>query len=756
MPRGTVVTEGRRAQTARDLLAFLGAGMLLLAGCGGPPPEEPKKPLPPPAPIEAAPPAAGANAEPTEPAPSEPAPSPPADEPAAKPAPAADPAPSEPATPEPLASKEKLQEPAAPAVKRDTLDGRWVVVLSQGGMDFYVWLVDVTLAGGEPADVKLVATSRAVGASTLKEAKVDGDKIELAFDADDTPFVFSGRLVDGLVRGAVLVGGERLEPARCEPSKVKSMASFDRPKPASGQADLMAAMEKASNGGDLPKLIKGFADKYTTSPLRIDALGLLVDQTASGDFTDDDLRAAIQDYHAAAASWDPRLGAEAGINAASVLAERKKLPDFAIELLDSAEKALGEGGFANFRSRIEFRRGQLLIVQGKTDEGIAALTAIRTRQPLNAQVTYILGNTLVETGKTEEALPLFAELTVLPMMERAILQQLSMSSGGGAIDRAKLPSALTQSLYAKVKGSEEGLDAYLDKVYEERLVAFAEERRPARPADGGTRVALFELFTGTECPPCVGADVAAGGIEKTFGPSEVIVLRYHQHIPGPDPLVNPHGQQRFEQYQGEGTPYLAMNGKQVEGAGGFMAEAEPLYKQLVSQVDETLKEKIGITLELSATAEAGKIAASVKAGGVEFPASTRLYVVLAEDKVAFRAGNGIRHHEMVVRTMPSGVEGVKPAGDGALAWEGSIDLNTLKEDLLNYLLNFEAETGEELRGKPLEMKSLHLVAFLQDTKTREILQAAAIPVSGSLETTFKPEEAKKSSAKPKVQKLDLE
>ena len=754
MPRGTVKSVGRREQTARDLIASVGLTVMLLAGCGGPPPEEPKKPLPPPAPIETAPaveaPAPGANVEPGEP---EPAPSTPAAEPSPTPNP--DPAPSEPATPEPLASKEKLQEAAAPAVKRDTLDGRWVVVLSQGGMDFYVWLVDVTLAGGEPADVKLVATSRAVGASTLKEAKVEGDKLELAFDADDTPFVFSGRLVDGLVRGAVLVGGERLEPARCEATKVKTMASYDRPKPAAGQAELMSAMEKASNGENLPKLIQGFADKFPTSPLRIDALGLLVDQTASGDFTDEDLRAAVQDYYAAAASWDPRLGAEAGINAASVLAERKKLPDYAMELLDAAEKSLGEGGFANWRSRIEFRRAQLLIVQGKTDEGIAALTGIHQSQPLNAQVTYLLGTTLVEAGKKEEALPLFAELTVLPMMERAILQQLSMSSNG-QVDRSKLPSALTQSLYTEVKGSEEGLDAYLDKLYEERLVAFAAERRPARAADGGTRVALFELFTGTECPPCVGADVAVAAMEKTFGQSDIVVLRFHQHIPGPDPLVNPHGQQRFEQYQGEGTPYLALNGKQVEGAGGFMAEAEPLYKQLMTQVEETLKEKIGLTLELSANAEAGKIAASVKAGGVEFPASTRLYVVLAEDKVAFRAGNGIRHHEMVARTMPSGVEGIKPGADGVLAWEGSIDLNTLKEDLLNYLLNFEAETGEELRGKPLEMKSLHLVAFLQDTKTREVLQAATIPVSGSLETTFKPEDVKKATSKPKVQKLDLE
>lgn len=759
MPCRTVESEATQKLSVWSWGNIAGVGLLTLAGCGQPA-EEPKKPLPPPAPIATAPsepaaekPSGAAEADPKEPMPqSEPA----AGDAPTKPVADVDvPAPADPAVPAPAETVKAAAEPVL-AEKRDTLAGRWVLVLSQGGMDFYVWLVDVTLTEGQPAEAKLIATSRTVGASILKDVQVEGNRIDLNFEADDIPFSFTGRLKDGLVRGAVLVNNDRLEPARCEPTKIKTMASFDRPKPAAGQADLMSAMEKASGGGDLPKLIKAFGEKFEASPLRIDAMGLLVDQTASGDAGDDDLKAAIVDYQAAAAAWDPRLGAEASINAASVLAERKKLPEFAMELLASAEKALGDKGFDNWRSRIEFRKGQLLVVQGKTDEGLALLSGIRDREPLNAQILYLLGNTLVEAGRKEDALALFAELTVLPMMERAVMQQLAQSAGGGPFDRTKLPSARLKALWNEVKGSDEGLEAYLDKLYEERLVAFAEARRPARTKEEGTRVALFELFTGAECPPCVGADVAAAGIEKTYASSEAIVLRYHQHIPGPDPLVNPHGQQRFESYQGESTPTLIFNGKQMEGAGGFMAEAGPLYKQLLGQVEETVKEKIGVSIELTATAEGGKITASVKAAGIEFPPSARLFVVLAEDKVAYRAGNGIRHHEMVVRAFPAGVEGVKPGEGGTLAWDGAVDLNTLKEDLFNYLRNFEAENGEDLRGKPLEMKALHLVGFVQDTKTREVLQAAAIPVAGSLETTFSTEEAEKAAPKKKVQKLDLE
>jgi len=110
---------------------------------------------------------------------------------------------------------------------------------------------------------------------------------------------------------------------------------------------------------------------------------------------------------------------------------------------------------------------------------------------------------------------------------------------------------------------------------------------------------------------------------------------------------------------------------------------------------------------------------------------------------------------MVARALPVGVEGVTPV-EGKLTWEGQIDLNDLKEKLLQYLLAFESESGEELRGKPLDLKALHLVALLQDTKTGEVLQAGAIPVSGSLETTFNPEEAAKAAPKPKTNRLDIE
>ena len=47
------------------------------------------------------------------------------------------------------------------------------------------------------------------------------------------------------------------------------------------------------------------------------------------------------------------------------------------------------------------------------------------------------------------------------------------------------------------------------------------------------RAVLVELFTGTECPPCVAADMAFDALPKAFKSSEVVVLQYHLHIPRP-------------------------------------------------------------------------------------------------------------------------------------------------------------------------------------------------------------------------------
>ena len=169
------------------------------------------------------------------------------------------------------------------------------------------------------------------------------------------------------------------------------------------------------------------------------------------------------------------------------------------------------------------------------------------------------------------------------------------------------------------------------------------------------------------------------------------------------------------------------------GAAGFLGEAENVFNMTRQAIDSQISEKTEISLKLFANTEDGTLNLSAEVEGLENPdENLRLRLVLVEDEIYFQAGNGIRKHEMIVRSMPGGVRGIAPQ-DGKLHFSKAIKLSDLKQKLMDYLAAFEEGNNFEFPVKPLALDKLHLVAFVQDDSTREVLQAAAIPVTGKLE-----------------------
>jgi hypothetical protein len=386
----------------------------------------------------------------------------------------------------------------------------------------------------------------------------------------------------------------------------------------------------------------------------------------------------------------------------------------------------------------------LLLNSGESAQGVALLSELHQQNPFEPQITYLLARESEKAGKLDQALELYSEIAALPMMERMLYQTIARKQKD--FTRDQLPSQIAERLWKKKHGSLNEFDRHLDSVYEKRLLAFVGDKVPPRKPGGGTRAVLCELFTGSECPPCIGADVAIAGLEATYPAGEVIVLRYHQHIPAPDPLANDASQQRFQFYQGEGTPSLVLNGEVVRGVGGFLGNAAEVYNQLRQQIDPFLTEKIALTIDMSAKADAGKIHLNAVAGGLTFPEQVRLVIVLAEDRILYPAGNGIRFHEMVVRDMPAGIEGVAPQ-NGKLSFSEEIDVVRLRSSLKKYLTRLETELAEEFPSRPLDLTRLHVVAFLQDMKTQVVLQATSVPVTGTIPAP-PPEESKPKKISP--------
>ena len=104
----------------------------------------------------------------------------------------------------------------------------------------------------------------------------------------------------------------------------------------------------------------------------------------------------------------------------------------------------------------------------------------------------------------------------------------------------------------------------------------------------------------------------------------------------------------------------------------------------------------------------------------------RLRLALAEDRIFMKGSNGIREHEMVVRAMPGGPQGVE-LNEGKLHYQGKVDLKSIRQDLNDQLIADEEKHKTKFPSKPLELSHLRLVAFVQNDQSREVYQAKMVP-----------------------------
>jgi hypothetical protein len=244
----------------------------------------------------------------------------------------------------------------------------------------------------------------------------------------------------------------------------------------------------------------------------------------------------------------------------------------------------------------------------------------------------------------------------------------------------------------------------------------------------GDRTAVVEVFTGAECPPCVGVDLAFDGLLKAYKPTEAVLLQYHLHIPRPDPLTSPDAVERARYYQVDSTPAPFLGGKPAGEGGGGPAAAEKFYKQFRGAIDDLLEKPAGVKLAVAVTrGDKGTFSAKATVTDLDAPGEkVMLRFVLAEDRVRYAGGNGLRYHHMVVRAMPGGAKGValtKKTHEQTVA----VDPDAVRATLAKSLDEAVKEEGPFPRpDRPLALRNLKLVALVQNDATKEILQAVQV------------------------------
>jgi thiol-disulfide isomerase/thioredoxin len=286
-----------------------------------------------------------------------------------------------------------------------------------------------------------------------------------------------------------------------------------------------------------------------------------------------------------------------------------------------------------------------------------------------------------------------------------------------------------ETLYKKQhNGSADGLETMLDAEYRKRFPNPVKVE-PFKPTEKRSdRVVLAEVFTGSGCPPCAGADLAFDAAMERYGRKDFAVLMYHQHIPRPDPMTMPESQDRAKAYKVSGVPTYVIDGKSTVG-GGSREMAKSTYDRFYKDVEADLEKPAEAHITIGASLKGKTVSVNTTVRGVKSEAKdVKVFVALVEKELRFNGENGIRFHTMVVRS-------IKSFGLSGENYRQSFDLDEVSKTIKDHLDDYEAKGHRGESFKFVEKKyqiqpnDLAVVVFVQENESKHVLQAAFVDLS---------------------------
>ncbi len=389
-----------------------------------------------------------------------------------------------------------------------------------------------------------------------------------------------------------------------------------------------------------------------------------------------------------------------------VLAAVLSYRDAAVKAMGSPEAFEGVPADQHEAFRTFFFNGFKLFVAaarlgaGDAGQAKADLDAyIKEGGPTDGAYLYLLGGVNEKTGKTKEACDAYL---------RAAAEKYR-----DAADKAK-------ALYVKLNGKADGFEAALDA----KMMELPYRAEPFQaPAAWKGRTVLAELFTGSECPPCVGADLGFDGLIEAYPAKYLAVLEYHLPIPRPDPMINGATQKRGEYYGVDSTPSTFFDGEAKVGGGGSRGMAGGKFKAYKAEIDPLIAAAPALRLEAKAVRTGDVI--KVECRPDKAAAGADIFVALVQGVEKFAGSNGIVFHKMVVRDLA-----VLPAAGGS----ASFDVAASEAAADAYLTKFE-QTGSPIKGfkfterhAKIDRKGLRIVAWAQAKDTKKVLNTVVVEV----------------------------
>ncbi len=359
--------------------------------------------------------------------------------------------------------------------------------------------------------------------------------------------------------------------------------------------------------------------------------------------------------------------------------------------------------------------GRVEVELGHNEPGRKLLEEAISISPDNAAAAGALGELEAKLGENEKAL------------DHLVTGRLAGRASAKSIEAMN-------AVYRKLHdGSLDGLAAMLDTEYRKRFPNPLHLDEYKDGPERSNRLVLAEVFTGSGCPPCVGADLAFDAAMERYSRKDLIAVMYHQHIPQPDPMTNLDTQARRKYYDVNGVPSYAVDGTMVKYNGADRSGTKDVWEHIQKPIEEELKAPADARIQVSGGLTNGNVV-SVKADvdGVKGDSpDLKVQVLLVEKEITYSGENGIRFHPMVVRAMGGGDDdgfALKP--NEAASFSQRWDLNEVSAGLKKHLDEYEAGGHRGNAFTFIEKKyqidrgNLAVVVFVQDVKTKHVLQSA--------------------------------
>lgn len=385
-----------------------------------------------------------------------------------------------------------------------------------------------------------------------------------------------------------------------------------------------------------------------------------------------------------------------------------------------------------------------------------------------------LGKSLWELGKFVEAEKAYSESVSVKVTKESALGLAKAAEKNGKDSEAlkyATVAALTgklvpeemnyfYSVYAKhhqgkTNGVEDYLDAEFKKTYRNPVVG----EKYKKTANRSDRAVLVEFVTGAGCIPCIPYDYTFERSLEDFSPTDVTLIVYHTHAPTMDPLGNHSSDSRYKYYELRGAPNVFIDGKKFDSDYKYDTSEDdnniqPIADAVYANLKTNLETPADATIKLKAKRQGQQVSVSVEASELKNVSDdVTLHIALVENEIAYSGENGLRFHPMVVKALAGDSEkrvfGFKIDRAKGNKFEYVFDVDKIMAQNLAYYDVHSAERMQEFVGRmggkmpegmnitfafnykrnQIDSNHLSVIAFLQDNKTKRILQSAQISLA---------------------------